>query len=98
MDGAHGQGRRCRRRIAGRRVPQCDPEAGLQFLHPERLGDVVVGAAVEREHFAFLAVERGQHDHWHVGPLSEPLADLDTVDVREPKVEHDEVGHRLGCS
>jgi hypothetical protein len=76
-------------------VPERDPEASLEFLHPEWLGDVVVGPAIKCEHLAILAVECGKHDHWHFGPLAEASADLDTIDVREPEIEHDEVGHRL---
>ena len=38
------------RLLLGRRgAPQRGPEAGQQLVHPERLGDVVVGAGVEGE-------------------------------------------------
>ena len=92
---ADGHRRRHRGRIARRRVPERDPEAGLQFLHPEGLGDVVVGATVESEHLALLAVESGKDDHRHVRPLPQPPADLDAVDVGETEVEHDELRRRL---
>ena len=51
---------RCRRR---RGLAQPEPDPGQQLGEPERLGHVVVGAALERGHRVGHRVAGGQHDH-----------------------------------
>ena len=73
--------------------------AAQHRLHPrhqlgrrERLGHVVVGAELESEHAVDLAVARGEEDHRDRGGLAEPAAHLETVDVGQADVEHDQAG------
>ena len=48
-----------------RRPPQRGAQAGEQLVHAERLGDVVVGAGVERGDLVALAVAHREHDDRH---------------------------------
>ena len=73
-------------------APQCGPQAREQFTHPERFGDVVIGARVQRgDLVAFGFARRQDHDR-HFGPAPQPFDDLEPRDVGEPEVEHDEIG------
>ena len=68
-----------------------DPEHEL--ARAERLGHVVVGAALEPDHPVGLGAEGGQHDHRQVVAAgAQPLADLETVDARQHQVEDHQVG------
>ena len=63
----------------------------------ERLGEVVVGAGVERLGLVVLAVLRGEHEYRRpVARLAELVADLVAVDARQHDVEHDRVVLVLG--
>ncbi len=44
-------------------VTQRRPHAREKLVHPERLGDVVVGAEVERLNFAGFIAAAGQNDN-----------------------------------
>ena len=72
---------------------QDGPHAAAQLGDPDRLGHVVVGAGLEREHRVGLAVAGGDGDH--VGGLARAAqapADLDAVGPGpEPDVEQHEV-------
>ena len=83
--------------LAGRAGPAQDG------LHPqgelpraERLGHVVVGAALKPQHPVALLAERGQHDHRQrrpgVPPLAQAPADLQAADSRQHQVEHHQIG------
>ena len=65
--------------------------ARQQFVGPERLGHVVVGARVERLDLRPLLAFHRQHDDRHARHRANPAAQLDTVHAR-----HVEVGdHQL---
>ena len=61
-------------------VTQRGPQARHQFLGPERLGDVIVGAEIESRHLGRLVAAARQHDDGHrrqradVGDQLEPVA------------------------
>ena len=59
------------RRLMSGRAAQRRSDAGDQLGHPERLGDVVVGAGVEREHLRAFVVAGGEHDDRHVRPAAQ---------------------------
>ena len=67
------------------------PDPGEQFVDAERLGDVVVGAGVERVHLVLAAGPAGQHDDRDVGPAAQAADDVDAVHVGQAEVEHDQV-------
>ena len=67
----HDAGRRPGRvpllaRVAPRAVPQRDAHAREQLAHRERLGDVVVGAGVERADLVLVLAARGEHHDRHL--------------------------------
>ena len=58
---------------------------------PEGLGDVVVGAGIERVDLVGTVTPPGQHQDRRLGGGAKLEDDLDPIEVREPKVEYDEV-------
>ena len=73
------------------------PQSGQEHDERERLGEVVVGAGVERLGVVVLAVLRGQHqDRRPVAAVAELLAHPVPVDAGQHDVEHDDVVGVLG--
>src|SRR5215831_9854334 len=67
--------------------------AGEQLLHAERLGDIVVGAEIERLHFAGLVAAARQHYDRH--PLiarAQHSQQFEPLDVGESEIEDDQIG------
>ena len=81
------------RRAAEVHAAQDGPHAAAQLGDPDRLGHVVVGAGLEREHRVGLAVAGGDGDHVRgLAGAAQAPADLDAVGTRpEPDVEQHEV-------
>ena len=72
--------------LLGRRGPaERGPQPGQQLVHAERLGDVVVGAGIERRDLVGLRLAHRQHDDRHLGPAPQALDHLDAVDAREAR-------------
>jgi hypothetical protein len=65
---------------------------GQQFVHAEGLGDVVVGAGVQRLDLLVGGVPGGQHQDRHAGPAAQAPDHLDAVHVRQAQVEDDHIG------
>jgi cellulose synthase/poly-beta-1,6-N-acetylglucosamine synthase-like glycosyltransferase/peptidoglycan/xylan/chitin deacetylase (PgdA/CDA1 family) len=92
------------RQVLGRSsAPDRGAHPGQQFLHAERLGDVVVGPRVERLDLVGAVGSPGQHDDGRLGPAAQALDDLHAVQVGQAQVEDDQVrrvpaghGERLG--
>jgi hypothetical protein len=94
-------GRDFGRRLAGRHrsfIPAMPPRhrqyTGLQFADAERLGQVVVGAALEADHRIGFAVAGGEHENGrrHVragGPQG--ATDRDAVEAGQHHIEHQQV-------
>ncbi len=83
-------------RVVGRDAAQRDADPGQQLFGTERLGDVVVGAEVERLHLVGLVAARREHDDRHLrGPPDAP-ADLGAFEIGQAEVEHDEIGRMIG--
>src|SRR5207237_1541162 len=59
-----------------RRVAQRRAHARQELPHAEGLGDVVVGAGIERLDLGALLVARGKHDDRHRGPLADVADEL----------------------
>src|SRR5204863_4053912 len=58
------------------------------FLHPERLGDVVVGAAVDPLHLLVPASPRREHeDRQRDAGLAPPPEQRQPIDLREPEIQ-----------
>jgi hypothetical protein len=84
-----------RRRGLGRRTrlgaPHHRPYPRDDLAHPERLGDVVVGAELQADHPVRLVTARADHDDRHVTALAQRLADVQTVGVGQPEIEQHDV-------
>ena len=79
-----------------RGAAQDGPHAAPELPDQERLRDVVVRAELEPEHLVELVVAGREHDDRHGALGTKSLADLETVDLRQHDVEHDEVDLLLG--
>ena len=71
----------------GRRAAQRRLQARHQLARAERLGDVVVGARLERAHLLLLLAHRREHQDRHLAPLPQPARHLHAVSVREHQVD-----------
>src|SRR5262249_25495078 len=79
-------------------MPERNPDAGEQLAHAEGLGEVVVGACIQRGDLVSFREAGGQHHHRDGGPLAQPPDDLDAVDVGQPEVEDHQVRLTIrGC-
>jgi hypothetical protein len=76
--------------------PDGGTHAGQQFLHAERLGDVVVRTRVERLDLVGAVGPPGQHDDRCLRPAAQPGDHLDAVQVRQAQVEDHQVRRVLG--
>ena len=64
-------------------------QAGQQFFHMERLGQVVVGTGVDAGHLLVPAVARGEDQHRHRAAACPPFAQHgDAIHLRQAEVEH----------
>ena len=61
------------------RAPENCTQPGEQLLSAEWLGDVVVGAGVERPDLLALVADRREHDDRHLAPAPDLLADVDAA-------------------
>ena len=87
-------GLRRRRQFAGPGPPQQRPHPGDELADAERLGQVVVGAALETDDGVGLLAAGGQHQHRgvDVGPAApQRLAHGDAVHAGQHQVEHHQV-------
>jgi len=57
-------------------------QPGQQFVQAERLGQVVVGAGVQRGDLGAVGVAHGEDDRRDGRPLAQPLQHIETVHVR----------------
>ena len=67
-----------------------------QLADAERLVDEIVGAEIERLDLLGFAVARRQHDDRHVRPFAHAPDHVLAVAVRQPEIEHDDVGRVRG--
>ena len=74
-------------------VSEGRPHARQEFLHAERLGDVVVCAEIQRFDLGGLVAAAREHDNGHVFALSPDFAqEIEPLHVRQPEIEDDEIG------
>ena len=69
--------------------------AGNHLHHAVRLGEVLVGAAVEGGHNVELGAFRGHHDHGHARKargIADAMEDFQPVGAGQHDVEHDHIG------
>jgi hypothetical protein len=78
--------------LGGSRAPDRRPHPGQQFLHAERLRDIVIGAGVERFHLVHAVGPAGQHDDRGLGPAAQALDHLHPVQVGQAEIEDHQVG------
>jgi hypothetical protein len=67
-------------------------DAGGELLGAEWLGDVVVGAGVERAHLLVFIAQGAEHDDREGAPPAHLTADVDAAAVWEDEVEDHDVG------
>ena len=67
-------------------------QPGQQLVHAERLGQVVVGAEVERGHLVGLRLPDREHDDRHRRPSPQAADDVEPVDAGQPEVQEHDVG------
>src|SRR5262245_50219941 len=65
--------------LGSQRMAQSYPHPGQELAHAEWLGDVIVGAGVERLDLGALLGARRQHEDRHRRPGADPPDDLDAV-------------------
>ena len=75
---------------SGSAAEKC-PHPAAELADRERLRDVVVRPELEPEHLVELVVAGSEHDDRHLALGPEPLADLETVELRQHQVEDDEI-------
>ena len=67
-------------------------DTGDQFVSAERLGDVVVRAELERRDLVGFSTARRQDNDWHSRRHPDAPADFRALDIRQPEIQHDQVG------
>jgi hypothetical protein len=73
-------------------MPERDAHAGLQFLNPKRLTDIIIGSQVKGTHFvAFPLIARKDNDG-NAGAHAYLLADLQAEAFRSIKTQQQEIG------
>jgi len=75
-----------------RHLTQQRAHPGQEFLNAERLGHVVIGAAIQRVDLLHLTGPHRQHQHRHRAPLAQLAQHLLAVHVGQAQVEHHQVG------
>ncbi len=76
------------------RAPQQRAHACQQLAHAERLGDVVIGPALEAQHAVGLFGACGQHQDGRLSiraVTADRLTQRDAVEPRQHEIEHDQV-------
>ncbi len=71
--------------------------AGEQLAHAKRLGQIVIGAALEPRHLVGLASARGQHQDGGVGIRSlraDTLAEREPIQPRQHHIENEQIEAR----
>ena len=92
-----GTDRFLRRFSCGRYATQVRPYSRQQFIHAERLGDVVVGAGIERLDFRFLLTTHREHDDRDGRAFADRAAKLHARHARHGEVGDNEVGQPVHC-
>jgi hypothetical protein len=70
-------------------MAQSDADPGQQFVHPERLGQVVVGAGIEGGDLVVLPPARRDDDDRHAAPAPHFPGHIDAIAVGQPEVKQD---------
>ena len=85
-------------RCDGFRPAQEGADAGGKLVHAERLGQVVVGAEIERFHLLPLAADSRQDEYrQRLRPLADTAAHFQAVHLaRQHQIEDDQIGHMAG--
>lgn len=78
-------------------APECGPAKARshsreQLFRPERFGEVVVGAKLQRADLVRRVLTRAQHEHRHrVRILADGPEHVEAMGARQHQIEHDEV-------
>src|SRR6266516_1743107 len=78
-------------RLGARRVTKRDTQAGVELVDTERLRYVVVRAALEGDHLLALLISSGQDHGRRRGLAANPGDDRQTIEIRQAKVQQNDV-------
>ena len=79
----------------GGRAPHGGANARQQFLDAEGLGDVIVGAGIERGHFVLLGIAHREDDHRNVRAGADRAAGFQAVHAGHVHIQQHQGGHLL---
>ena len=74
-------------RLRIRKAPERRADAREQLLDRKRLGQIVVGAGIERTDLVRILAARRDHDNRHARPRAHRLHHLDAVHIGQAQVE-----------
>ena len=72
------------------------PQPSEELVHSEWLGEIVVGAEVERFDLGRFGAAAGQHDDRDRSPAAKTAYDIEAVHARKTQIEDDHVGVMAG--
>ena len=96
---AHGMNGLLRGSRGSAGMPQSHPDPGHQLRSGERLGQIIVCAAIQRGGFFVVLIPGGDHDDGHLRPLPHLFDDLHAVKIRQSQIQQHQVnliGYQLG--
>ena len=70
---------------------QCRTNARQQLRRAKRLGDVIIGAAIQRRHLFLFLGAGGNYDHRQPVLLSQLPQQIQAIGVRQPQVQQQHV-------
>src|SRR5438034_7616697 len=86
-----------RRTFLTRASAQRDTDSRQQLADTERLGEIVVGACIQRLDLLLLIAPRRQDDDRSRVPFAQAQHDIDPIGIRQPQVEDEQIGFSRCC-
>ena len=75
----------------------CDSKAGQQFLHRKRFRQIIIRSCVQCLDFIAVLTSCTDYDNRHIRPASNLFNHLYAINIRQAKVEQNNVGIMCGC-
>src|SRR5205823_845398 len=77
-------------------MPKSHADPGQEFAGAKRLGEIVVGAVVQRLDLLLLLISNGKNDNRRSQPFAKPAQDLLTIHIGQAQIENYQVRGLLG--